>query len=505
MAHRIYNPTTNMAMSTLQNVVLEAIAGNGTKVNQLRVNPTTRVVEVWNGSVWVAPSTAGQANGFGSIDFHGTNSTTLQAGVPNDVLKLNISDGLLSTAITNGAIDEINLRVDFDAIVRNPERVFHVSPVFPTVGLDEHHYTTIDNAVAFAYADDPSVPAQIIVHPGIYNINDPIPEYMYIHCMPGVTIFNSIVDMVGGGRWLGHANVGLTEGSYFRVSINPDNVAPVLIEGDRIRVLMSGMRGHIRASVLEDLVCSVSDGKQRNVGNFDVQVDVLELGNVYTTRVDIDDINMLNIVEPNFVSATNAYCACTWTNNVASCSYSQTCIMSAVGMEGAVIRDSDKNRLQIRCNKRYGKTMVSVGYVDILGERMDIVNRTMPSNYVTGIDLQPEKSSRLRINGFYERYDGALYPYQVMNDGVLILENCNIKNPITDGKIVVLSPMVNTGPFSHVSVNSSRLFSYGDEISDEFNTMDSEATYLNTVLGNGSFVGIVLMSDFLVYPAADWI
>ena len=459
MAHRIYTPTTNMAMSTLQNVVLEAIAGNGTKVNQLRVNPTTRAVEAWNGTQWVSPATASVPPAYKEMTIY-ENSTDGNISTASSTIQgfsLNLCEGLRrEQTVADTDNSRVNIFVDYNISSRVPNAELQVSNTFPSVtNHDEYHFSTIDRALQWAI--DVGDPCTIVIHSGTYNINLPIPANVYVYCMPGVSIFNSVINMEGGGRWTGSANVGRDDGSYFIVRINPQDTTPVTIEANRAKILLSGLKAHIKVNNLETLVCSVSDNKSENVGNFDVQADVLELGNVYTTRVDVERIDMQYIVEPNFLTAINAYCACSWTNNVSSCPYSQTCIMSTVGVEGAAIRDSDKNKLQIRCNKRYGKAMVSVGYVDIFGQRLDIANNTVPTNYVTGIDLEPRLSSRLRINGLYERYDGSIYPYQVENDGVLVLENCNIKNSTTDGSVVGLSP---TGylPCSHVSVNSSRLF-----------------------------------------------
>ncbi len=398
----------------------------------------------------------------------------------------------------------IMTNIDYNFIRRTDNTTMHVSGSFPTP-VSNNHFATIDEAVTQAHTAYPNVLQTVVIHPGEYAILNPIPAHVRIECMPGVKIMNSVVRLSVGGQWVGNADVSADQGSCFKIAQeDTTNRTPTVINGNEIRVLAGGVRLHIKCNILRSIIMTPSSAIGTLISNFDVQVDCLELGNVFTTRVDIESIDGANPVTPVFNAGTNTYCVCEWKKNVASCPQSKTCLMSSVGMAGAIIRDTDKCKMQIRCNKRLydSQLFVSIGKIDISGLRSYMDAMAFPVGYVVGLDTgSMYKSSVLRLANFREKFDDVMFPYQIANDGVIIFENMNIENTTLGGSIVSLNREYDIPCW--VSIADSRLFSITYEVMS--NGSNDTAVIRNSVLGYGFYIVNIPVADFIIHPTLDWI
>lgn len=448
--------------TNIEQAKFKRVSRNGFFKDEVRSNPITGVLEIWNGVEWVAGDgihsysvvTAPRYTGGGeAVD--ATNSRGTVALLNSTGIKMNIDK-------TDYAA-QVEFSVDSNAVTCNGTNIFYVvgTPVEQNIitnhGGQQRHFLSIETAITHISSLPPSGDDNylIVVQPGLYEVQTQIdiPSNIKVQLSP-----NAIIT--------GHGNFYLTTGSHLtgngdiEIRIDVVGIGSTIEARNIARIGVAGW-ANIKCTRLDDLYVSVSENDSYNV-----DVDCMEIGNVRTGFDNVD--NELHQPYPNIIQAAigganvNVYCKCLTNGTEWSCPYGTKCMVGPALM-GSISEElkayySKSCMLSIRANKRVdnSKVLVSVGNVKMSYHSYVNTFENVSDVYVSGLSGAWEKQTTLHISGANESTVGL--GYQVSDGAILRLSNVRHYS-LTDGMPANIAQVSDESFGSRVSLRDTVLCS----------------------------------------------
>lgn len=438
------------------------IKRNGFFIDETRNNPDTGVIEIWNGTAWVA--------GDGTFSYkvidapsYGGGRVVSEADPNRHSIALDNGVGVRINSTKGTTTAVVSVAIDTSIAMCNGSNIFHVmssvadAAIMTNNGFEHKNFLSIQDAITHISSLPPSGDGYylIVVQPGLYEVQTQID-------IPG----NIKVQLSPNAIITGHGNFRLTTGSHLTgngdIGIRIDVVGTgSTIEARNIaRIGVAGW-ANIKCTRLGDLYVSVSE-----YDAYYVNVDCIEIGNVRTGFDNVDDESYQpypNIIQAAIGGANvNVYCKCTTHGTEWSCPYGTKCMVGPALM-GSISEElkayySKRCMLSIRANKRVdnSKVLVSVGNVKMSYHSYVNTFENVSDVYVSGLSGAWEKQTTLSVSDAYESAVGL--GYQVGDGAILRLNNVRHYS-LTDGMPANIAQVSDESFGSRVSLRDTVLCS----------------------------------------------
>lgn len=413
-----------------------ATTTNGTFTGELRRNPATFALEIWDGDEWLSAVSNGYTQFIGSVI--GSSDINIGALGLRKAIRLSRGTGVLINTISQPTSAQATVHVDTGVVACRPFNVVYVSVNYNDVNVQLNngstligHYIDIETAM-LKYATMSNENYLVYVNAGTYDIRTDIQvqSHIWLQLAPGAKLTNGggSIQIEADGKLFGEGDIECP------IHVQSNQSTRTTVCGNILKeVTVDGM-AKIRANTLEDLTVSLN-----RTGIFNVDVDCIHIGTVRTTTQRIGSVTRKNPyslasqIIAGSAQQPNVYCQCTWNGTEYVCPFLESCYM---GYEGTPQSTGDvaiyaESKLTIRANRRFGnsKFLFSIGRIFVSYHDWDymtdyLVNGSTnyaPDAYITGLSSNATVDTRLEINSATDRT--FFIGYQIGDGATLILDN----------------------------------------------------------------------------------